>query len=85
MNINLNIERLVLEGVGVAPGDEAILRAAAEAELSRLLTSGGLSPALSAGGDAARVPGGEVRLAEGGEARQLGVQVARAVYEGVRR
>ncbi len=35
MNVNLNIERLVLEGFSLRPGEHLLVRAAAEAELSR--------------------------------------------------
>lgn len=50
MNINLHIERLVLDGISLPPGDRPLLQAAMEAELTRLLASSGLSDELHSGG-----------------------------------
>ena len=49
MNINLHIERLVLDGVNIAPDQRHLLQASVETELTRLLTDGGLSPSLAQG------------------------------------
>jgi hypothetical protein len=46
MNINVNIERLVLEGVSVPPSQRPLLQAAVEAELAGLLTAEGLGSEL---------------------------------------
>ncbi len=45
MNINLHIERLVLDGITLSPGESPLLKAAVEAELTRLLMSGGVRSA----------------------------------------
>ena len=84
MNIELNIERLVLDGVEAAtPRERAQIRAAVEAELSRLLTEGGLAHELAGGGALPAIAAGNVQLNGGRDPWQLGEQIARAVYEGI--
>ena len=50
MNINVAIERLVLDGIDVPYHQRSLLQAAVEGELARLLADGGLAPSLLAGG-----------------------------------
>lgn len=83
MNINVNIERLVLEGVSVPPSQRPLLQAAVEAELGRLLTAEGLSAGLRSGGVVPRVPGGTIQLSPESNPTQLGQQIAQAVYGGI--
>ena len=78
MNTNLHIERLVLDGVAVRSGEAALVQAAVEAELGRLLTSSLFSPASSFA--EARVAGGEIHLRPGVSARDLGVEIGRSVF-----
>ena len=85
MNINLHIERLVLDGVPVARGGEPLVRAAVEAELARLLAADGLAPSLLAGAALPHLRGGELQLAGASDSNQLGRQIARAVYGGIGR
>lgn len=83
MNINIHIDRLILEGVSVTPSQRPMLQAVVEAELGRLLAENGLASELQAGGVVPRVPGGMIELASGGNSAQLGQQIARAVYQGI--
>lgn len=85
MNINLHIERLVLDGVALERGQEPLLRAAVEAELSRLLSEEGLSTGLMSGGATPRLQAGEIQLSVERNSQQLGQQIARAVYGGIAR
>jgi hypothetical protein len=80
MNINLHIERLVLDGLPVEAKDSAMLRAAIEAELTRLLTENGLSSGLQTGGVLPRLQANAIQLGTGGTPPQLGRQIARTVY-----
>ncbi|HYH84996.1 MAG TPA: hypothetical protein VEX60_05895 [Pyrinomonadaceae bacterium] len=83
MNINLHIERLVLEGLPVARHEAPQVRAAIEAELSRLLTLGGLDAVLLSGGSYARAEAGGMSLPRGGgDPAQIGSRIAGAVYGG---
>jgi hypothetical protein len=83
MNIDLHIERLILEGVDLAPGQRPGLQAAVESELTRLLTEGGLAPQLTAGGALHRVTTPAIRLDRGNGPATLGHQIAGAVYGGI--
>lgn len=83
MNINLHIERLILEGVVIAPGQRGLLQAALEAELTRLLSAGGLSPDLTGSGALLRVPANAIQLNKGVEPADLGRQIAGSIYGGI--
>jgi hypothetical protein len=85
MNINLHIERLVLDGLPLERGQEPLLRAAVQAELARLITADGLSSALTSGGATPRLQAGQISLSRDSSSRQLGQQIARAVYGGLGR
>lgn len=85
MNVNLNIERLVLEGFRLRPGEHLLVRAAVERELSRLLSERGVSPQLLSGGALPRLAAGDMRLTGGETPRQVGTEIARALYGGIGR
>lgn len=83
MNIELHIERLVLEGLPVARAEEPELQAAMERELVRLLGEGGLGSGFAMDGAVRSVRGGALNLAEGMNALSLGERIAGAVYAGL--
>jgi hypothetical protein len=83
LNINLHIERLVLDGLPVARLDGPLVQAAVEAELSRLLTAQGLSPSLLQGGAMPALRGDSLQLVSESSPSQLGTQIAQAVYGGL--
>lgn len=81
MEIDVQIDRLVLEGVTLPPGGRDTLGKAVETELARLLAEGGLAETWQAGAAVPRLHGGMVSLA--GSPADLGVGIARAVYGGL--
>lgn len=83
MNINVHIERLILDGLPIAHNQGPLVQAAVEAELARLLAADGLAPSLQAGGALYRVPAEGIQLASDGNPNTLGKQIARAVYGGI--
>lgn len=83
MNVNLNIERLVLEGFQLRPGEHQLVRAAVERELTRLLSERGVSPQLLQGGALPRLTASDMRLDGGESPRQVGAQIAQALYGGI--
>jgi len=83
MNVEVRIERLVLDGVAVAAAEQPALRAAVEAELARLLAAGGLAPELLGGGRVQWLPGGTVALEDQPPPGQLGARIANAIQEGI--
>jgi hypothetical protein len=83
MNINLHIERLVLEGVNIQSGHGAAIKEAVEAELSRLLSEGGLAPRLQSGGALPSIRAGSIELGDNHNPTRLGQEIARSVYSGI--
>ena len=82
MNINLHIERLILDGLPIKQRDAALVRDAIEGELTQALLTDGLAKSLSNGGAFASVPASTI-LARDARADSIGQQIARAVYGGV--
>jgi hypothetical protein len=80
MNIHVWIERLILDGINVGPGQVAKVKAAVEAELSRVLTESGAKSGLQASGAFPEVPARSIRVDEEVHPTHLGRQVAKAVY-----
>ena len=76
MNINLHIERLVLDGLPLSQRDGPAVQAAVEAELTRLLTEGGLSPDLLSGGALASVKANSINVEKESSPASLGQQIA---------
>ena len=85
VNINLHIERLILDGVHMSHGERLALQASIEMELVNLLASDGLAPNLLAGGAMPRVRDGTVQLTRRASPADLGKQIAQAVYGGIGR
>jgi hypothetical protein len=83
MNLELNIEELVLDGFSGIDKDR--LSRALHTELERLFTEEGVPASIQAGGNVARLDGGSYRAENGASAEQVGAQVARAVYGGMKR
>ncbi len=83
MNINIHIERLILDGLPVTHSQRPLVQAAVEAELVRLLMADGLAPRLQAGGVMPYVPGGGIQVTGDGDPQRLGQQIAQAVYGGI--
>lgn len=83
MNINVNIERLILEGVSVPVSQRPLLQAAVEAELARLLTADGLASSWKKGGAVPSLNAGVIQLNSDINPTQLGQQIAQSVYRGM--
>jgi hypothetical protein len=83
MNLNIHIERLILDGVALPQSQRLLVQAAAEAELTRLLAADGLAAHLLAGGSFLSLPGGSIQLSSNENPGALGQQIAQAVYSGI--
>lgn len=83
MNINLHIERLVLNGVNIPACQRNLLQAGVITELTRMLTEGGLSHSLTQGADLQRMSTGVIQLISDKNSMQLGQQIAKSVYGGI--
>lgn len=83
MNINLHIEKLVLEGIDLRPAQRQHLQDALETELGRLLAQGGIPGELAAGGALPSLRANGFEMSSGRDPVQLGQQIARSVYGGL--
>ncbi len=83
MNINIHIERLILDGLPITRSQRSLVQAAVEAELELLLTNNGLAPGLQTGGMLPNLPGGNIQLTSDNNPSALGQQIAQAVYWGI--
>ena len=81
MNINVHIERLVLDGVFLSPDDRPVLQATIESELTRLIEQQGWQ-APSGSTHVYRVTGDPMQLGGTVDAASLGQQIARSVHGG---
>jgi len=84
VKINVHIERLVLDGVGVASGQNDLLQASVTNELTQLFNSGGLALNLIGGGSSSRIATNSIQLSAD-KPQSLGQQIAHAVYGGIGR
>ena len=81
MNINLHIERLVLDGLPLERRDGAALQAALETALADLLAARGLPQTLQSGGAVPWLSGGPQPTVSSGDPASAGTQIAHAVYD----
>jgi len=84
MNVQLHIERLILDGLPVTAAQGPRVKAAMEAELTRLLTRSGLNPTLLSGSAMPRLPAGTVQVNRNSNPSRLGTHLAQAVYSGLK-
>ena len=81
MNVDLHIERLVLDGVPLNRRQSVALKDALECELSRLLEHRGLASV--AGISVPQLPVADIQLPPGSPPVQWGRQIARSLHAGI--
>jgi hypothetical protein len=81
MNLELHIERLVLDGLPLNHRQGAILQNALERELSRLLKLHGI--ATPTGSAVPHLPIAAIQLSARSQPAQWGRQIARTLYTGI--
>ena len=82
MKINLHIERLVVDGLNIAPGQSHVLQSVVATELTRMLMEGGISSDLAKGIALPHISVDSIRLTSN-NAEQVGQQIAQSVYGGI--
>jgi hypothetical protein len=82
--IELNIERLTLDGFSLTGAQAHALRGSLETELSRLLTEGGTVDAFSQGIAVPSLPPLSVSFGAGASPADMGRDLARTLYAGLR-
>ena len=84
MNINIDIQKLVLEGMSISPSQGRKLQGAVEAELGRLLRTEGIPDNWQAGGVVSHVPSGAIQVKPGSNPTQMAQEIAQTVYRGMK-
>lgn len=84
-SVQLQIQRLALEGFDLDARQEGAVRAALEVELGALLAAGPLPTRLGSGGSTPRLVGRDLEIGSWSDAGDLGRQVAKALHAGLRR
>ncbi|TXI20847.1 MAG: hypothetical protein E6Q62_00350 [Nitrosomonas sp.] len=86
MKINLHIDHVLLDGIDIKPGEQHSVKAALEAELSRLLTEhGALVPEFTQNLAVPRITSESIQLSGDNNPMQIGKQIAQSVYGGISR
>jgi hypothetical protein len=83
VKINIQIERLVLDGLPVEHHQRHLVKAAVEAELGRLIAADGLAHNVLSGGATPSMGTPGFRLTNESNPTQVGQQIGRAVYGGL--
>lgn len=83
MKIDLHIERLVLDGLPVGSAQAPAIGAAIQTELTRLLSTHGLSSELRSGVAVPQVRGGALDLKTSDKPATLGRGIAQAAFGSV--
>jgi len=83
MNINLHIERLILDGVPFESRNRALLQTAIETELARLLTQNDAPSNWQSGGATPSVRADTIQIMPQNTPAQLGEQIAGGIYQGI--
>lgn len=84
MNVNIDINKLVFEGMAMSPSQRRMLQGVVEAELERLLATEGIPDKWKAGGVAPQVPSGAIQQKPGTNFTQMGQQIAQRIYGGMK-
>ena len=80
VNVNLHIDRLILDGLDFDHSQRPLLQAAVEKELGRLLTAGGLSNEIANAGAIPRVAGNAIEVHQQHGPQDTGSRIAASVY-----
>lgn len=80
MNINLHIERLVLDGLPLEARDGALAQTAVTAELLQLLSENGIPAGLQTGFNRAHIPAPALDLKPALNTQEIGTQIGKSIY-----
>jgi hypothetical protein len=83
VKINLHIYRLVLDGLPIEPRHGALVKAAVETELGRLLAGEGLADSLLLGGAMPSTAAPPIEIASDSKPLRIGEEIGRAIYGGI--
>lgn len=84
MNINIQIDRLILEGIDLSPSQRRHLQATVAAELSNVLTTNGFPSHLQNGTALPSLPLGKIEVTNITDTALMGQQIAQQIYNQLR-
>ena len=80
MNINLRIERLILDGLPFEARHSAMLQSAIETELARLLTQNNIGANWQSGGAVPSLRADAIQMTTQSNPAEIGRQIAGSIY-----
>ncbi|BAY08527.1 hypothetical protein [Calothrix sp. NIES-2098] len=80
MDINIQIDRLILEDINISPSQRRHLQSTVESELSSLFTANGLPSHLHNGAAFPSLPLGKVEVTNTTDTTVMGQQIAQQIY-----
>jgi hypothetical protein len=80
MNVNLHIERLILDGLPFEARHRAALQAEIEIELARLLTENGVAANWQSGGAVPSLRADAIQISAQNSPAEIGRQIAGSIY-----
>jgi len=83
VNINLHIERLIVDDLGIQPQQRDELKAAVAAAIRRQIVSQGIGSTMQAETSRSSVSGGSFSIENNPSIESLGQQIAQSVYGGI--
>jgi len=84
MNINIHIDRLLLDGIDATPRQLTLVKSSLEARLANLLARKGIGPQLQNGGVVRTVQTDPMGPVSESDPSGLGDRIARSVHGGLR-
>lgn len=84
MNINLHIDRLVIDDIGLDPQRLDVLKIAVQSELARQLQSHGIGPGIRSLDGKKPVDGGQIQVSNTLQPKNFGRQIGQAIYRGIK-
>lgn len=83
MNINLHIERLILDGLPFEARHRAMLQTEIETELVRLMTENNIAANWQSGGAVSSVRTDAIQMTTQSSPAEIGRQIAGSIYGGI--
>jgi hypothetical protein len=85
MNINLHIERLILDDVGIKSHQKNEIKAAVEAALKQQLVNQGIDSTMKSSNNCQLIKGDSISIENISKPTSIGQQIGNAVYKGIRK
>jgi len=86
MTLNIRIDRIVVEGMELTPGQRRQLKAGLETSLGKLFAEHGIPEDIASLRSMSKLPVEPIRIGDVDmQATQMGAQIAQSIYAGLRK